>query len=146
MNDFTNRGITFIELIIIVALVLILGMSSVAFYSRFFNQNAVANTVDQLIGELRKAQIYAMTGKNNTNWGVRYASNRMTLFSGYSYATRINGFDESFSVNSAISVTGITEVVFTRMTGTASATPTITVSGGGNIETVTVNAQGVVNR
>lgn len=136
-----RRGFTFIELITVVAIVLTLGVISSVFYINFFNQNAVLNTTDQLVGELRKAQIYAMSGRQNTNWGVKVGSNKITLF-----ATSSATFDESFTVNQNISFGAFSQVVFTKTTGLPDATQSITVSNGTNFKTVTVNAQGVTSR
>lgn len=141
----SERGITLIELLLVMAIVALIGLSSVAFYARFFTQNAVSNTVDQLTSQLHKAQIYAMAGKNESHWGVDYRSNTITLYRGNSYATRVIAVDEKFSVPSNITVTTF-DINFWPKDGTPSASATITISGGGNSETVTVNSQGVVNR
>src|SRR6266699_2866835 len=63
-------GFTILELLIVMSVVTIIGLTSVPFLSRFYTQNAVSNTYDQLTGELRKAQTYAMIGKQNGPWGV----------------------------------------------------------------------------
>ena len=140
------KGFTLIELLLVIAVVFIISFLSVPFYARFFTQNAVANTVDQLVGEIRKAQIYAVSGKQNGSWGVHFGSNQIVLFQGNSYASRNTAFDESFSVNSNVIVSGLSDVIFSRMTGTPSATPTITISGNGNTKTVSINGQGVVSK
>ncbi len=142
----SRKGFTLIEVLIIVGIVATLSLSSVGFLSRFFTQNAVSNSVDQLTGQLRKAQIYAMAGKQNGNWGVRYAtaSSQIILFQGDTYASRNTALDEKFTFNSNISVTGMTDIIFTRMTGTPSASATVVISGANNSDTISVNSLGVV--
>lgn len=140
-----NNGFTLIELLIVIAIVALIGLSSVAFYSRFFIQNAVSNSVDQLTSQLRKAQTYAMAGKNESHWGVDYRSNTITFYRGNSYATRVSSVDETFSVPTGISITTF-DINFWPKDGTPGATTTITISGAGNTESVTVDAQGIVNR
>lgn len=141
-----KKGFTLIELIIVIALISILGFLSTGFYSRFYNQNAVSTVTDELTQEFRKAQIYAMTGKQNGNWGVHNNITSIILFQGSAFAGRNTAFDETFSVNSNISISGLTDLIFSRMTGTPSATPTIIISSANNTRTITVNSQGVVNR
>jgi prepilin-type N-terminal cleavage/methylation domain-containing protein len=136
-----EKGFTLIELLLVIAIILMLGASSAVFYSRFINQNSVSNISDDITEEMHKAQIYAMMGKNNSNWGVKLVGSTLTLFSSASSA-----FDENFSIASAISISGLTTVNFTKITGLPDATPTITISGGGNSKTLTVNSQGVINR
>ncbi|MEK7067868.1 MAG: prepilin-type N-terminal cleavage/methylation domain-containing protein [Patescibacteria group bacterium] len=142
-----RKGFTLIELILVVALISIITAMSAVFYSRFLTQNAVLNTVDQLAGQLHKAQIYAMAGKQNSNWGVNYGSQIITLYSGNSYDTRTAAFDEKFTVNSNISVSGLTDLNYARVTGLPIPTETtMTISGNNNTKTITVNSYGVVNR
>lgn len=135
-----NKGMTLIELLLVVAIVLILGSLSAVFYSRFLNQNSVSNVSDEFAGELRKAQIYSMQGKQNSNWGVSYAGTTITLF-----ATSSGAFNETFSINSNIAVSGFSSVTFAK-NGTPSATPTITISATGNTKTVSINSQGGISR
>lgn len=136
-----KNGFTLIELLLVIAIVLIIGASSAVFYSRFINQNSVSNTSDQITEQMHKAQVYAMMGKNNSSWGVKKVGNTLTLFSSASSA-----FDENFNLTSAISVSGLTTVTFSKGTGLPDTTPTITISGGGNSKTLTINSQGVVDR
>ncbi len=146
MQKNTVHGFTLIELLLVISIVLIIGTFSVIFYSRFLTQNAVANTQDQLIGQLRKAQVYAMMGRQNDNWGVNFGSNKITLFKGPSYAGRTAAFDETFSENANISIPVFSEIVFTKTTGLPSTTGTYTITGNDSSKQVTVNSQGVASR
>lgn len=141
-----QAGFTFVEVLLVVALILTLSILSTGFYARFFTQNAVTNTSDQLVSSLRKAQMYAMIGKQNGTWGVKYASNQIILFQGTTYATRNSALDEKYDVISQVSITGLNEITFSRTTGTPSATATISVSGNTNTTSITLNSQGMVNR
>lgn len=141
-----KMGFTIIELLLVISIITIVGIMSVVFFSRFLTQNAVSNAQDQLIGEIRKAQLYAMMGKQNGNWGVRFGSNTITLFQGNSFATRTPAFDEKFSENANISISGFTEVIFTKITGLPSTTGTYTITGNNTSKQVVINAQGVVSR
>jgi prepilin-type N-terminal cleavage/methylation domain-containing protein len=146
LSTVTQRGFTFIELLLVITLLLILGTMGTAFTARFLTQNAVDNTTDQFTNSLRKAQLNAMMGKQNSNWGVNYTSNTITLYRGNSYATRTIGFDERYTVNAGVTVTGISDINFTRVTGLPGSTPTITISGSGSNNSITINSQGVINR
>lgn len=142
----TERGFTLIELLMVIAIILMLGTLSSVFFSRLLLQNSVANVEDQLVAELRKAQVYSMIGKRGGVWGVSYGSNLITLFQGATFATRNTAFDEKFSVNPNITISGFTEIEFTRITGLPSSAPTITISGNSGSKTITINSQGVVSR
>lgn len=142
-----NRGFTLVEILLVITIMLTLSVPTAAFYGRFLTQNAVSNTVDQIAGSLRKAQTYAMAGKNgSSNWGVNFGAKTITLYSGNSYVTRTPALDEKFSVNTNVSVVGLTDLNFTRVTGIPASSPTITVSGGNTSKTISINSQGVVSR
>ncbi len=141
-NRFVARGFTIIELLLVILIVSIITLMSASFYSRFLTQNAVDNTREQLVGSFRKAQTYSMMGKQNGVWGVRYtlSPKKITL-----YLTGSSAFDESYNVNDNITVT-VFDIAFAKITGLPSSTANITISGGDNTKTITINSQGVVSK
>lgn len=141
-----RRGFSLIELILAVALILIIGGFSMSFSTNFLLQNAAANTRDQFIGALRKAQTYALSSKENSNWGIHHAGNTITLFKGASYAARDTAWDETYESNANLSISGPNEIIFTKMTGLPNTTGTITITGVSTNKTVTINSQGVVGQ
>jgi len=141
-----SRGVTLIELLLVVVILLTIVVLSAPFYSRFLTQNAVGNTADQLIASFRKAQIYSMMGKQNNTWGVKYtvATQKITL-----YLSGNPAFDENYSVNNNITVGGFSDISFARVTGLPSGASfplTITITGGNNTKTIQMSSQGVVSR
>lgn len=143
-----RAAFTLIELLLVLAIMAVIGAMSAPIYSRFLTQNAVSNTVDQLVQDVRKAQFYAMTSRKSTTsgWGVRFGSQTITLYQGTSFAARNQALDETFTVNPNITVSGLTDLNFPRVSGIPVAGATITVSGMGNNKTITVNSQGMVTR
>jgi prepilin-type N-terminal cleavage/methylation domain-containing protein len=140
-----SRGFSLVEVLLSMAIMAIVGLTAVPFYSRFFSQNAVANTYDQLTGELRKAQLYAMTGKQAGSWGVHNGGTQLMLFQGSTYAARNTSFDETFTVNGNVTISGFTDIIFAQVTGLPNTTATITVKAINIQKTITVNAQGAIN-
>lgn len=140
-----SKGVTIIELLLVIAIISTLGVFSASFYARFLTQNEVENTADQLVGSLRKAQIYSMMGRQNGSWGVKYTESpkKITL-----YLSGNSAFDGDFSVNSNVNLSGFTDILFAKVTGlpSPSGPTTITISGGNNSKTININTQGVVSR
>src|SRR5687767_13004096 len=104
-----QSGFTLIEIILVVAIVLGLAGMTPTFYSRFLLQNAASNTADQLVGSIRKAQLYSMVGKQDSAWSVNYSSNTITVFKGINFGGRDQGFDEKFSVNPNVTISNFVE-------------------------------------
>jgi len=81
-----NSGFTFIEIILVLAILGIISIMAPIFYSRFLLRNAVENTTDQLAGFLNKAKIYSMMSKRGDNWSISSTpggySVRIVLFKG----------------------------------------------------------------
>lgn len=141
-----KKGFTLIELLLVVALIMILGGMSTSFYSRFLLQNTLYTVQDQVITQLRKAQSYSMIGKQNTPWGVLFQPDKIILFSGSSYVLRNTQFDEKLDKNPNIIISGQTEIVFSQSRGIPNTPGIITISGGVESKSITVNSQGMITR
>jgi prepilin-type N-terminal cleavage/methylation domain-containing protein len=141
-----NKGFTLIELLLVIALISAIAAFSTPFYVRFLTQNSVSLVQNQLTSHLRRAQFNALIGKNNSSWGVTHTSDKLVLFQGSSYATRIPNFDESFFVSPSISIVGLNEILFAKKTGLPSSTPTISISGVGSSKSVSINSIGAVQQ
>jgi hypothetical protein len=85
-----------------------------------------------------------MTGKNNSEWGVAVNDGKIILFQGGSFASRDQNFDEKFAIHSSVTISGMDEVVFARMTGRPDNQSMITISGNGVTENITMNSEGVL--
>lgn len=139
-----TAGFTLIEVMLVMALLAILAGLSSPFYGRFIFSQEVSVVRDELQGSFAKAQMYSMTGKDNSLWGVALSNGKITLFQGNSFAGRNQSVDESYVVHSRVTITGLTEVVFAHATGRPSVSPTITLSGNGSTEVIQMNSEGVL--
>lgn len=140
------RGFTLIEILLTMSLVAIVALVSSPFYGRFIVSQETSVALDELEGSLRKAQAYALVGKNDARWGVTIDTSRIVLFQGNSYAGRNAAFDEVYDIRGGVEITGVGEVVFSRVTGRPDTTPTVTVSGSGVTETFVLNSEGVLEK
>src|SRR6185437_15686234 len=132
VHRLNRQAFSAIELILVVALVAIIGLSSIPFLSRFFVQSTTADTYARVLAELRQAQTYAMTGKQDGPWGVYYGANKIILYQGTSYATHNAPFDQVYAVNSNVLISGLTDINFAQISGKPNAPATITITGTSN--------------
>ena len=142
----SKQSFTLIELLLTISLVFIIAGSSTAFYSRFLTQNSVLSIQEHIEGNLHKAQMYSITGKRASSWGVYLAPQIITLFRGNSYAERDINFDETYSYPQSVSITGVTAVMYSRVSGLPSSSGIITISGPGSSKSLEINSQGVVTK
>jgi type II secretory pathway pseudopilin PulG len=141
----SKSGLTLIELLLSIGIIWALAGLSAPFLSTFLGSERVDITTDKVIRTLRKAQSYALAGKENSTWGVHYETGNLVLFKGSSYLGRDSSFDEEFSTPRAITISGLNDIHFNKLWGNPSQTISVTVSTPYDSETITVNLGGLVD-
>jgi prepilin-type N-terminal cleavage/methylation domain-containing protein len=141
-----NKGLTLIELILVIFIVSIMAVLIISGLSRYKNTQIHKIDVDQTISALNSARIKASTGENSRNYSVTIDQANKTLTISLvqvdpgdpTYSETIN-LNSITTITSALSGQPTNTVVFTRYTGETLNTGTITVStnsGGQNRSTV----------
>lgn len=141
----SSHGITIIELLLIVAIMLIISVTTASFGTSFLVRNNLKNNVNELISSLRTAQINAISSKEISRWGVNVSSDAITLYKGDSYISRDTNFDQDFSISETVSITQA-DMVFDKITGNPGLTQTYTLTNNiGESFSVSVNEVGIVD-
>ena len=109
----SENGFSFIELLLVVAIVAIIAASSAPFISRFLRQNELEVATDKTVSVIRKAQSYAMSGKDNDIWGFCYTDENIRL---YRNNCTSPVYSEDFDL-SKITVSGLTDISFSGDAG-----------------------------
>lgn len=140
-----QNGFTLIEVLLSVAILTILTGLSLPVYESFMRRNDLDITAQQLAASLRRAQTYARSVNHDTVWSVRVQPTVVTLFQGTDYASRNTAYDESFSVPSTVTTSGLSEIQFAKLSAAPNTSGTITLTSNANAtRTITVNAKGMV--
>lgn len=140
-----TKGFTLIELLLVIALISLVGASTIPVGSNFLVRNYLKNKTNEVVASLRTAQLNSLAGKEDSRWGVKTTANQIILFKGSTYAGRDSAFDQLFAIPGSITITQ-TEVVFNRLTGNpVGGATTLTVASVIGSSTVVVNAAGTVN-
>lgn len=139
----TNAGFTLIEILIVTAIVVILfGMG--LFISFDFYRSFLSNSErDLLVGVLEKARNRAMNNINQSPHGVHIASSSYILFQGSVYAPA-SPSNEPITSNTAITKTGITDVVFSQLSGDPDTTGSITLQSSARTDVININDEGTI--
>lgn len=128
-----KKGITLIELLLVVAIIAVIGASISPFLSRFVLQTNSDSTSDKVIGSIRKAQSNTMNGKDGDVWGVCMTGNIIRLYSGSCATPTIS---EDFTVPTSVSVVGLSDTTFNDR-GEPSASMSVTISS--DVQNISVN-------
>ncbi|PCI19705.1 hypothetical protein COB64_03265 [Candidatus Wolfebacteria bacterium] len=140
------KGFTILELLLVIGAVIIISALTIPIGVRFYQTQILNETTSDILGTLRRSQNQAAFQKNNSAFGVKILSDSYVLFQGNSYVGRTVTEDESFSLSGGITISGIDEVVFNKLTGISSTTGTITVTSGSDSQILNINAQGKIER
>ncbi|HAZ17127.1 MAG: hypothetical protein UV70_C0005G0016 [Parcubacteria group bacterium GW2011_GWA2_43_13] len=141
-----KRGFTLIEIILSIATIGIIAGISMPLYGSFQVRNDLDIAVSSIAQSSRRAQALSQAVDGDTSWGVNIQSGSMTVFKGASYAVRDSSFDEIVDVPTSISPSGMSEVIFTKLTGLPQTTGTFTLTSNANeTRTITINAKGMVS-
>jgi Tfp pilus assembly protein FimT len=146
MSSIIRKGFTMVEMTLSVAmLTLILGMS-IPMYRTFAIRNDLDIATTQIVQGLHRAQTLSEVADGDTTWGLHVSVGSILIYKGASYATRDVSFDEDTQIASSISLSGLTDVLFAKVTGIPGSTGTFTLtSASQETRNVTINQKGMVD-
>jgi len=127
-HDQPSPALTLIELLIVIAIIAIIGATTSPVYSNFLARNHYRSKISEVASSLSTARTNAIAGRGDSDWGVSLSSSQITLFKGSSFAARDSGFDQTYTVPSVVTFSGLSEIVFTRPHGYPTTTGSITIS------------------
>lgn len=146
MSPFVKRrmGFSLLEVMMVISITIILGSSTLLFFTKIQNAGDTTSAKQELIQNLRLVQSKAIAGENDSSFGVYIQNNQYTLYRGTSYGSRINTEDQNLTLAQGLSVSTILDINFAKKTGIPSTSTVLTIINGQseNSETITLNALG----
>ncbi|MFO0863022.1 MAG: hypothetical protein U0516_04885 [Candidatus Saccharibacteria bacterium] len=138
-------GLTVIELILSLGIILILFAVSVPLLRSFLLRNDLDVVQNTVVQDTYRAINLATSGERDSNWGVKITTGQITVFSGNSYATRNVNYDETYSLASGVTISGQSEYVFSKFSGIPINTGTTTLTNQANeTRSFTVSSKGEI--
>lgn len=142
----SNYGFTLLEVLLSVALITILAGVSLPIYYTLFSKNDLDVAKNQVAQSLGRASFLSQASVADTTWGVEILQGSIVIFKGANYSGRDASYDEMYPISSSIVPSGLSEVVFYRMTGfPESIGAIILTSTNGETKTITINSKGSVS-
>jgi type II secretory pathway pseudopilin PulG len=156
-----EAGFTFMETLIAVAMLSALSLLVAPLMQDSLMHADAGRYADEGVDALREAQAATMSGKNNARYGVHFEGTKFVFFQGATYSgADPNNVEHALTGNVTITAvslspggactlpagTGNCDVHFASRKGTPTETGSVTFTGaGGQVETVTVNAAGLID-
>jgi len=138
------KGFTLIELLIVISITAIFSSISVTSYKKINEKNIFNGAVNTIIQSIRYTKNKSLNQNLNTNWGIYIENDKVTVFSGNDYSSRNSSVDETFDLPRGIVVSGLTEIVFDKITGKIDSEGDVVISRGDENKTIHVNYYGVI--
>lgn len=140
-----KKAFTLLELLLSISIIVILAGFSLPIYKNLLMKNDLDIAVNIVNASLHRAQILAQSVDSDTTWGLKAQNTSIVIFKGINYASRDAAFDEIFDTSSTISISGLNEIVFTKLSGSPVSTGTINLSTVSDSRTVSINEKGIVD-
>lgn len=151
-NTNQGAGFTLVEVIAVIAIISILSamtFTNLASFATNTGPDAAARTV---LGAFEEAHARTLAAYGDTQYGVHLATTTVTIFPGATYsasnpANDVRGLPARTEASTIALTASTTDVLFTRLTGAASATGTVIVSSivdPSRTRTLTVYSTGLV--
>jgi len=134
-----------VELLLTLVILGVVAGLSTPVYLSYVSRNDLIIATENITDMHRRAQSYARSGNGDTTWGVAVQASSATLFKGATYATRDTAYDETIALTTGTTVTGLTEVLYSKLYATPSTTGTLTLTKSNESKVITVGAKGLVS-
>ena len=123
-------GVTIVGLVVVIALMAMLATATAVSYQAISRRLRLTAEVQQLTTTLQAARDQTISSKGRTAYGVHFETNRYTLFAGTTYSpgaatNEVHNLDSAVQI-SAVSLGGPVDVTFTRLSGLAQPTGSVT--------------------
>lgn len=140
------KGLTLVEIVLVISIIVVITALAIPSSLRFFQIQTIDEIADNIIDVLRRSQSQAALQRNDSSFGVKFNPGSYVLFQGNSYVGRDVNEDEVFSLPSDVIVSGINEIIFSKLSGFPSSAGTITINISNDSRIISINSQGKINR
>jgi prepilin-type N-terminal cleavage/methylation domain-containing protein len=140
-----SRGFSLLELLIVISIFSIFASMTTSTYYNMRSHTSLELDTSSLVEALRFAQSSSQSGKGDSKWGVKIFPNQFVIFKGDTYAGRVLGFDDAYNLSGGVNVSGVSEVVFEKVTGGTTVVGTVTLTNASDSNNIIINEKGTIN-
>jgi len=134
-------GYSYIELLISVSILAIIGVMVTPYMSSFISGNQLRLTEDAFSSMVKKSQSYAIANKNNAVWGVCLHGSDIRVYSGSCNAPVIK---DDYVIPQSITVSGLSDFQFSKGRGELSSSEQIIMSSSVDSVTIDISPLGAI--
>ena len=153
INKFFQKGITTLELLLVMAILGILVSIMLPQFSKIKENQVLKNTIGDITSTLHNAQSKTLASVDSSSYGVHFQSDKIITFKGTVFSIN-DANNKTINIITPASISNVTlagqsgasgDVYFNRLSGTPNKTGTITVSISSVSKIITISATGAVS-
>jgi Tfp pilus assembly protein FimT len=150
MKNIYYKGITMIELVIILGILAVLFAVTLPQFTKFRENQVLRSAVVETLSAVDKARAETLSSLNSSEYGVHFQSDSVIIFKGQTFSAG-TATNEIISIVAPASITNATlggvsgtsgDTYFSRLSAAPSKTGTVTITAGGSTKTITISATG----
>ena len=150
MNSFYKKGITIIELLVVLAVLGVMVSIALPQFSKMRENQVLKSGVQDILSSLDKARSQTLASLNSSEYGVHFEADKIIIFKGTDFSTRDTAKDETINiitpaVLSSGTLTLPANIYFNRLSGSPSTTGTVTISTSSYSKTITISTTGTAS-
>ncbi|OGI95136.1 hypothetical protein A3A03_01795 [Candidatus Nomurabacteria bacterium RIFCSPLOWO2_01_FULL_40_18] len=150
MKNFYQKGLTAIELLVIVAVLGIIFSIVIPQFAKMRENQVFKSTVADVLSSLNKARSQTLASADSSSYGVHFQSDKVIIFKGTAFSSG-DANNQTVNITSPAIISTITltgggaNVYFNRLSGAPSVTGSIVVSSVNFTKTITISATGMAS-
>src|ERR1051325_11129769 len=137
-----DSGFTILEIAVTLAIFMFVASIGLFASMDFYRGYSFNTSVSTAISLLERARSRSMDNIGGASSGLHIVSTGYTLFRGTAYGVPNHNYDEFTPLDKGITVSGLTDIIFSQLSGRPNATVTIILSNGVKSKTISINREG----
>lgn len=150
MKNFYQKGITFIEILVVLAAIGILVLVVTPEFSKMRENQVLKSAVEDALSALNKARSRTLASENSLSYGVHFQADKVIIFTGIVFDAN-NVSNENINIVSPATISNISltggavNIYFNRLTGIPNVNGTVTISTTNYSKIITISSIGVTS-
>ena len=149
----SRRGMTVIEIFVIIAVVGVLLLIVLPQFSKTRENQVLKSAVADVLSSLDKARSQTLASFNSAEYGVRFEASQVIIFKGTTFSSGA-AENEAMAITSPAGITNVTlnsvsgasgDMYFNRLSGSPSKSGMLTLSTDSYSKIITIGATGAVS-
>ena len=140
----TNSGFTLFEIVISLGILATLAVITIPYTIHLYQGYQIDTERTLVVALLREARTMSLAGNGSADHGLHVYGSDYTLFEGPTYAGRDQSKDETFPRETAITITGPSEIIFKYLSARTAST-SFTLDNGTKQTNIYVNKEGRID-